>query len=105
IPDSDESTILNRVQEMRTLANYQSDEIVLAIQENRIDDAIAAIRVQLRHGEPLEGCPSAIFELVRAALISVSTSQVQVLLAHAMLTPSQLTKLQAILQSYDRFDP
>ncbi len=93
------------IQEARYLTNYFRDEVLLAVHEDRFEDAIRFVCYQFRISEEIRRCPTPLHHLVGSTLRSLALEDVQQLMMFGNASPSQLLGLQKETTRHDSFDP
>jgi hypothetical protein len=89
---------------MYYLSNYNSDELLLAVHEGRSDDALERIQRHLTLSLPLHDAPGLMPRLLSRRALSSAANDTQTVLAHTILSSTQLERLQKQLTAYPALD-
>ncbi len=84
------------------LTRYASDEILLALHENRNEEAISFVQSQRSLLRPFDACPNLTFQGQRHQLLLTCAINVQTILAKGTLSEKQLGRLQQALAVSDK---
>lgn len=84
------------------LMRYASDEVYLAIGEDRGDAVISALQFQLSLYHPYDGCPSLSVRERGHQLLITCANHVQTMLAQRVYSEVQLARLQKMFNEYGK---
>lgn len=88
--------------QIEDLMRYASDDIMLALYENRTDEAISLLQSQLALLGPLDACPNLTLQGERHHLLTTCAINIQTMLAQGKLSEDQLVHLQKALVISDK---
>jgi type II secretory pathway pseudopilin PulG len=95
------TTLLPHVQELRTAARLLSLEVQVRMHRGDMAGVAESLAAQIRLGETLKHEPVVISQLVRAAVHSIGTSDVELYLAHGEADEESLRRVQEVLEEVD----
>lgn len=98
-------SVLPWLQESRTISNFVGDEVLLAVLENRMKDALIWLGYGFDISEQIRLHPTPISNLVSVVLTNINVVNAQKVLMFETPASTTLTELQSMLAKVDRFDP